>query len=302
MKAYTRSGIREISRKHGFRRSDSLGQNFLVDKNIIDKIVESAELDENSLVIEIGPGMGALTESLLEIAGKVVTIEIDSHIIPLLEENLGKNDKLEIINQDVLKVDFSEIITREKMRWKERGGTIGKVAVLGNLPYYITTPIIMGILEKEVEMDTMVIMMQKEVAERIVAKPGSKIYGALSIACQFYCETDYVATVPRTVFQPQPKVDSAVLKLDRRKSLPWEVSDRELFFKIVRAGFNQRRKTILNSVSTLDGLEKSELSDMLEQQKIDPRRRAETLSIEDFAGLSNRISENIHKTHKQTYK
>ncbi len=289
MKAHTRSGIREISQKHGFRRSDSLGQNFLVDKNIIDKIVESADIDEDSFVIEIGPGMGALTESLIEISGKVVAIEIDSHIIPLLEENLGKTDKLEIINQDVLKADLSEIIARERRRWKVEGRTIGKVAVLGNLPYYITTPIIMGILEKEVEMDTMVIMMQKEVAERIVAKPGSKTYGALSVACQFYCETSYVTTVPRTVFAPQPKVDSAVLRLDRRKVLPWDVEGRELFFKVVRAGFNQRRKTILNSVSTIEEIDKVGLSDILEGLGIDPRRRAETLSIEDFAKLTKEI-------------
>lgn len=289
MKAYTRSGIREMSQRHGFRRSDSLGQNFLVDKNIIEKIVESAELDKNSLVIEIGPGMGALTESLVEIAGKVVAIEIDTHLIPLLEESLGKNENLEIINQDVLKADISEIIKSEKSRWNEAGRTIERVAILGNLPYYITTPIIMGILEKEVEMDTMVIMMQKEVAERIVAKPGSKTYGALSIACQFYCETRYVTTVPRTVFQPVPKVDSAVLRLDRRKELPWDVRDRGFFFRVVRAGFNQRRKTILNSISTLEEIDKAELQDVLLGLEIDPKRRAETLSIEDFAKLANII-------------
>ncbi|KGF09632.1 hypothetical protein HMPREF1635_01685 [Clostridiales bacterium S5-A14a] len=290
MKPYTRSAIRDISERHGFRRADSLGQNFLVDRNIIEKIIDAAELNQETLVIEVGPGMGALTQMAAEKAGKVIAIEIDRHLIPVLNEVLGPIENVEIINRDILKTDINELIVAERKNFSDSGRELKRVVILGNLPYYITTPIIMGILEKEVDMDTMVIMMQKEVADRIVATPGGKTYGALSIACQFFCETNYVTTVPRTVFQPQPKVDSAVLRLDKRKELPWEIGagGRELFFKVVRAGFNMRRKTLLNALSAM-GIDKTDLKDILKSVEIDPSRRAETLSIQEFARISNKI-------------
>lgn len=290
MKPYTRNAVREISEKHGFRRADSLGQNFLVDRNIIEKIIDAAELTENTLVIEIGPGMGALTQVAAEKAGKVIAVEIDRHLIPVLGEVVGHLDNVEIINQDILKTDINELIESEKKNFATSDHEIDKVVILGNLPYYITTPIIMGILERQIEMDTMVIMMQKEVAERIVATPGGKTYGALSIACQFFCETNYVATVPRTVFQPQPKVDSAVLRLDKRAELPWEIGagGRKLFFEVVRAGFNRRRKTLLNALTAL-GMDKEDLKSILDGAGVEPSRRAETLSIKEFANVADAI-------------
>ena len=290
MKPYTRKAVREISEKHGFRRADSLGQNFLVDRNIIEKIIDAAELTENTLVIEIGPGMGALTQVAAKKAGKVIAVEIDRHLIPVLGEVVGHLDNVEIINQDILKTDINGLIESEKKNFAASDHEIDKVVILGNLPYYITTPIIMGILERQIEMDTMVIMMQKEVAERIVATPGGKTYGALSIACQFFCETNYVATVPRTVFQPQPKVDSAVLRLDKRAELPWEIGagGRKLFFEVVRAGFNRRRKTLLNALTAL-GMDKEDLKSILDGAGVEPSRRAETLSIQEFANVANAI-------------
>lgn len=290
MKPYTRNAVREISEKHGFRRADSLGQNFLVDRNIIEKIIDAAELTEGTLVIEIGPGMGALTQIAAEKAGKVIAVEIDRHLIPVLGEVVGHLDNVEIINQDILKTDINELIESEKKNFATSDHEIDKVVILGNLPYYITTPIIMGILEGDTKMDTMVIMMQKEVAERIVAEPGGKTYGALSIACQFFCETNYVTTVPRTVFQPQPKVDSAVLRLDKRTELPWEIGagGRKLFFEVVRAGFNRRRKTLLNALTAL-GIDKTELRSILDEAGVEPSRRAETLSIQEFANVANAI-------------
>lgn len=290
MKPYTRKAVREISDRHGFRRADSLGQNFLVDRNIIEKIIDAADLTKDTLVIEIGPGMGALTQIAAEQAAKVVAIEIDRHLIPVLDEVVGPLGNVKIINEDILKINLNDLIEAERKNFAHEGKKFEKIVILGNLPYYITTPIIMGILEREVNMDEMVIMMQKEVAERIVASPGGKTYGALSIACQFFCETQYVATVPRTVFQPQPKVDSAVLRLERRTELPWEIGagGRELFFKVVRAGFNMRRKTLLNALTAL-GIDKAELKSLLEGVKVEPSRRAETLSIQEFANISNAI-------------
>lgn len=290
MKPYTRKAVREISDRHGFRRADSLGQNFLVDRNIIEKIIDAADLTKDTLVIEIGPGMGALTQIAAEQAAKVVAIEIDRHLIPVLDEVVGPLGNVKIINEDILKINLNDLIEAERKSFADEGNKFEKIVILGNLPYYITTPIIMGILEKEINMDEMVIMMQKEVAERIVASPGGKTYGALSIACQFFCETQYVATVPRTVFQPQPKVDSAVLRLERRTELPWEIGagGRELFFKVVRAGFNMRRKTLLNALTAL-GIDKAELKSLLEGVKVEPSRRAETLSIQEFANISNAI-------------
>lgn len=280
MKLYAPSTIREIKDKYGFRLSKSLGQNFLTDKNIIDKIIEATEISEEDLVIEIGPGIGVLTAEAAQRAKKVAAIEIDRNLIPILEDTLRGFGNVEIINQDVLKTDLNGLIEEAQCC---------RTRIIGNLPYYITTPIIMGLLESHVKADSITIMMQKEVADRIKAEPGSKAYGALSAAVQYYCTVSTVAAVPKEVFFPAPKVDSAVLRLDIREEKPVELFSEELFFKCIRAGFGQRRKTLLNSISQLNDFTKEEIREALESAGIDEKRRAETLSLKEFAALANSL-------------
>lgn len=281
MKLYAPSTIREIKEKYGFRLSKGLGQNFLTDKNIIDKIIEATNITDEDLVIEIGPGVGVLTAEAALRARKVTAIEIDRNLIPILRDTLAEFSNVEIINADVLKTDINEIIDREKCT---------KVRIIGNLPYYITTPIIMYLLEGHVKMDSLTIMMQKEVADRIKAGPGSKTYGALSVAVQYYCEVQNVSSVPKEVFFPEPKVDSAVLKLSIRGEKPAEVLDEKMFFRCVRAGFGQRRKTLSNSLTGIGAVTKDEVNQCLAQVGIDQKRRAETLSLEEFARIANYFS------------
>ena len=285
MKLYAPSTINEIREKHGFRLSKSLGQNFLTDKNIIEQIVENACIGEDDLVIEIGPGIGVLTAEAAEYAGRVVAVEIDSNLIPILEETLSEYPNITVINQDVLKTDLTEIVNK----YKGRGG----VKIIGNLPYYITTPIIMKILEDRVPADSITIMMQKEVADRIKAGPGNKIYGALSVAVQYYCTVKQVALVPKEVFVPRPKVDSAVLRLDIRDSRPVELVDEKLFFACIKSGFGQRRKTLLNSLPGVAGFSKDDVKAVLQAADIDPVRRAETLDMGEFASIANIMTEYI---------
>lgn len=286
MKLYSPATINEIKTKHGFKLSKSLGQNFLTDKNIIDKIIEKSDIGENDLVIEIGPGIGVLTSAAAEEAGKVIAIEIDRNLIPILEETLSAYDNIEIINRDVLKTDFTEILEQnEEISGQKRRG----VKILGNLPYYITTPIIMKILEDRVPADSITIMLQKEVADRIKASPGTKTYGALSVAVQYYCTVSHVANAPKEIFVPQPKVDSTVIRLDIRKEKPVVLNSEEAFFAVVKAGFGQRRKTLLNSLTGVYGLTKEEIAAVMTTAGIDPVRRAETLSLEEFAALANTI-------------
>ncbi|MDD2217871.1 MAG: 16S rRNA (adenine(1518)-N(6)/adenine(1519)-N(6))-dimethyltransferase RsmA [Eubacteriales bacterium] len=286
MKLYARSTINEIRDKHKFRLSKSLGQNFLTDKNIIDKIIEAADISENDMVIEIGPGIGVLTAEAAQRAGHVVALEIDKNLIPILSETLALYNNVEIINADILKTDLNVIIERKKAE----DPTIRGVKIIGNLPYYITTPIIMKILEENVKADIVIVMMQKEVAERIKATPGGKIYGAISAAVQYYCEVIDVAKVSRHVFIPEPKVDSAVLRLDIREKKPVSLDDEDLFFACIKASFGQRRKTLLNSLTGICGLNKEETRGLLEAVGIDPIRRAETLSIEEFALIANQLT------------
>ena len=215
MKLYAPSTIKDIKERYGFKLSKSLGQNFLTDKNIIDRIVESAEIGPDDLVIEIGPGIGVITREASEAAKKVIAVEIDKNLIPILEETLGDCDNVEIINRDILKTDVNELIRNCKE-------CFSGVKIIGNLPYYITTPIIMKLLEDEVKADSITIMMQKEVADRIKAMPGTKAYGALSVAVQYYCTVEAVVNVPKDVFVPQPKVDSTVLRLSIREEKPVE--------------------------------------------------------------------------------
>ena len=285
MKLYAPSTIREIKEKYGFRLTKSLGQNFLTDKNIIDRSIEGAQIGENDLVIEIGPGIGVITYETSIAARKVIAVEIDRNLIPILAETLAERDNIEVVNRDILKTDVNALIAEAR----EKDPEIEKVRIIGNLPYYITTPIIMKLLEEAVCADGITVMMQKEVADRIKASAGNKTYGALSVAVQYYCEVEGVVNVPKEVFVPQPKVDSAVLNLKIRKEKPVELMDDQVFFQVVKAGFGQRRKTLNNSLMGVEGITKEIAGAALEAARIEPSRRAETLTLEEFAKLSNEV-------------
>ncbi|MBE6035895.1 MAG: 16S rRNA (adenine(1518)-N(6)/adenine(1519)-N(6))-dimethyltransferase RsmA [Clostridiales bacterium] len=286
MKLYAPSTIKQIKEEYGFRLSKSLGQNFLTDKNIIDKIIEESFINENDLVIEIGPGIGVLTSEAAAQAGKIIAVEIDKNLIPILQNTLGEYDNVEILNKDILKTDLNEVIEQNS---EINGQPVKAVRIIGNLPYYITTPIIMKILEDGVKADSITIMMQKEVADRIKAEAGKKAYGALSVAVQYYCTVHHVANVPKEVFMPQPKVDSTVIRLDIRKEKPVDLKDEKIFFQCVKAGFGQRRKTMLNSLTGVCGLSKEQVGRVMESIGIDSGRRAETMSIVEFAKLANSV-------------
>ena len=283
MKLYSPSTIADIRERYNFQLSRSLGQNFITDRSIIERIVEGAGVGENDLVIEIGPGIGVLTAEAAEASARVIAVEIDSKLIPILSETLAQYDNIKVINQDILKTDVNKIIEEEKAA----GNFTGAVRIIGNLPYYITTPIIMGLLESGVKADSITVMMQKEVADRIKASPGSKTYGAISAAVQYYCIVEQIASVPKEVFVPRPKVDSAVLNLHIRKEKPVELTDEKMFFACIRSGFGQRRKTLLNSLTGTAGLSKEDIRTILSTVGIDPVRRAETLNMEEFAAIAN---------------
>lgn len=285
MKLYTTSAIHEIEQQFGFRLSKSLGQNFLIDKNIRDKIVEGSLIGPEDLVIEIGPGVGVLTQLLAAQAEHVVAIEIDKGLIPILEETLQDYPNAEVVNEDVLSCDLKSLIESRK--------TKGAVRFVGNLPYYITTPIIMKILEERLPADSITVMVQKEVAERLAAKPGKKTYGAITVAVRYYCEVTKVVSAPREVFYPKPNVDSLVLRLDIRKECPVTLLDESVFFAVVKAGFGQRRKTLHNALTGLYGMDKSQTGEILDKAGIDPGRRAETLDMDEFALLANTITKEL---------
>ncbi len=269
----------EIIKKYGFKMTKSLGQNFLINENILDKIVESANICSDDVVLEIGTGIGTLTQRLCENAKKVIAVEIDKNLIPILNETLSEYDNITIINKDILKTDINEELKNLSVNQK--------IKVVANLPYYITTPIIMKVLEDKVNVDCMVLMLQKEVADRMNATPSTKDYGSLSIAVQYYCDTDIVCKVPKSSFIPEPNVDSLVLKLMVNEKRKVEINDEELFFKIVRGSFSKRRKTILNSLSNYEDLgDKDKIQKLLEISEIDAKRRGETLSIYEFANLA----------------
>lgn len=282
-KLYAPGTIRQLKDRHDFRLSKSLGQNFLTSQHVVEKIIEGSQIGPDDLVIEIGPGMGVLTAAAAPQCGKIIAVEIDSHLIPILEETLADYHNTEVVNQDVLKVDLNRLIEAEKSR--EWSG----IKIIGNLPYYITTPIIMKILENGVKADSITIMLQKEVADRICAGPGSKTYGAISVAVQYYCTVHAVAAVSKEVFFPKPKVDSAVIRLDIRRKKPVELCSEAVFFSVIKAGFGQRRKTLLNALTGVCGKTKEEISLVLGAVGIESSRRAETLSIEEFASLANEV-------------
>lgn len=287
MKLYSPATIKDIRERYGFRLTKSLGQNFLTDKNIIDNIIEASNIGENDLVIEIGPGIGVITKEAAAKAGSVIAVEIDKNLIPILQETLADETNVKIINRDILKTNLTAVIEEEKKNFPQ----MESVRIIGNLPYYITTPIIMKLLEDGVPADSITVMMQKEVADRIKAAPGNKERGALSVAVQYYCQVVKVTDVPKEVFVPAPKVDSTVLRLDIRKEKPVELKDDKLFFKAVKSGFAQRRKTLLNSLASGTGLGKDKIGQILEEAGIDPGRRAETLDIDEFAKIANGMFE-----------
>ncbi|OQM47089.1 16S rRNA (adenine(1518)-N(6)/adenine(1519)-N(6))-dimethyltransferase [Anoxybacillus sp. UARK-01] len=281
----TPARTREILNKYGFSFKKSLGQNFLIDTNILRRIVDFAELSNETGVIEIGPGIGALTEQLARQAKKVISFEIDQRLLPILADTLSLYSNIRIIHQDVLKANIQHIIDEELAE-------IHDIMVVANLPYYVTTPIIMKLLTDRLPIRGIVVMLQKEVADRISASPGTKDYGSLSIAIQYYTKAETVMNVPRTVFMPQPNVDSAVIRLTKREKPAVEVVDESFFFQVVRASFGQRRKTILNNlISHLPNgkQQKENIERGLADSGIDSKRRGETLTIQEFAALSNRL-------------
>lgn len=284
MKLYEPSTIKKIREEYGFRFSKSLGQNFLTDKNIIDEIVDGAGIGQEDTVLEIGPGIGVITYEAAQLAKKVIAVEIDKSLLPILAETLSEYDNVKVINEDILKLDINKLIEDEGME---------NVKIMGNLPYYITTPIIMKILEEGVKASSITIMMQKEVADRIKAGPGTKAYGALSVAVQYYCTVDKVASVPRSVFVPQPNVDSVVLRLNIRSEKAVKLDNEKLFFDCVKAGFGQRRKTLLNSLQKVNGVDKKIVMQSLASAGIEESRRAETLTIEEFALIANEVNKRL---------
>lgn len=286
---------KEILDKYGFSFKKSLGQNFLIDPNILRNIVSHANLTKKTGVIEVGPGIGALTEHIARSAGKVVAFEIDGRLLPVLEDTLSPYDNVTIVHQDILEADLTQVMTEHFEDYDD-------VVVVANLPYYVTTPIIMKFLHGKVPISGMVIMMQKEVADRITAIPGTKAYGSLSIAIQYYMDAEVSMIVPKTVFMPQPNVESAVLRLTRKEVAPAEVIDEDFLFIVSKGSFIQRRKTILNNLqsSLPDGkAKKDQILQAFEKSDIEPGRRGETLSIQEFAKLSNALYEDFYKERKK---
>lgn len=276
---------KEILEKYGFSFKKSLGQNFLIEPNILHNIVAHAELTEKVGVIEIGPGIGALTEHLARHAGKVVAYEIDGRLLPVLEDTLSPYDHVKVIHQDILEADVKATV-------QEHFADVASVHVVANLPYYITTPILMKLLSDNLPIQNMTIMIQKEVAERMAAQPNSKEYGSLTIAVQYYTEAEIVMNVPKTVFTPQPNVESSVLKLTIRKKAPVDVRDETFFFEVVRASFTHRRKTLRNNLQAYfkGKLTKEDLGQVFIDANIDGSRRGESLTITEFANVANGLS------------
>ena len=281
----TPSATKEIINKYSFAFQKKFGQNFLIDSNVLESIIRGAEITKDDFVLEIGPGIGTMTQYLCEAARQVVAVEIDKMLIPILEDTLSEYDNVEVINQDVLKVDIKSL-AEEKNNGKP-------IKVVANLPYYITTPIIMGLFESHVPIDSITIMVQKEVADRMQTGPGSKDYGALSLAVQYYATAKVILNVSATCFMPRPNVDSAVIKLTRHKEPTVNVADEKLMFKIIRASFNQRRKTLVNGLKNSPELSFSKEQIVKAVEKIGKPEtiRGEALTLEEFAELANAFTE-----------
>lgn len=277
----------EILNKYKFVFQKKFGQNFLIDTHVLDKIIAAAEITKDDFVLEIGPGIGTMTQYLACVARKVVAVEIDKALIPILEDTLSDYDNARVINNDVLKVDIA------KLAEEENGGK--PIKVVANLPYYITTPIIMGLFENHVPIKSITVMVQKEVADRMQVGPGTKEYGALSLAVQYYAKPEIVAIVPPNCFMPRPNVGSAVIRLTRHKEVPVQVNDEKLMFKIIRASFNQRRKTLANGLNNAPDihLSKEVIQESIEELGVPVTIRGEALTLQQFAQLSNIIGSKI---------
>ena len=275
----------EVLQKYDFKFQKKFGQNFLIDTHVLDKIIRAANITKDDMVLEIGPGIGTMTQYLAEAAGKVIAVEIDKNLIPILEDTLSDYDNVRVINDDVLKVDL------RKLADEENGGR--PVKVVANLPYYITTPIIMGLFENGVPVESITVMVQKEVADRMQTGPGNKDYGALSLAVQYYADPYIVANVPPNCFMPRPNVGSAVIRLTRHAVPPVQVKDEDQMFEIIRASFNQRRKTLANGLNNSDKLKlpKEVIIEAIEQLGKGAAVRGEALTLEEFARLSDYITE-----------
>ena len=272
-----------VLQKYNFAFQKKFGQNFLIDTHVLDKIIRSAEITPEDMVLEIGPGIGTMTQYLACAAGKVIAVEIDRALIPILEDTLDGFDNVTVLNEDILKVDIAELAEREN------GGR--PIKVVANLPYYITTPIIMGLFEKHVPVKSITVMVQKEVAERMQVGPGTKDYGALSLAVQYYAKPYIVANVPPNCFMPRPKVGSAVIRLERYGEPPVQVDDEKLLFRIIRASFNQRRKTLANGMKNSPELDytKEQIEAAIESLGKGAGVRGEALNLEEFAALTNSL-------------
>lgn len=269
-----------VLQKYNFNFQKKYGQNFLIDTHILEKIIKESAITKDDLVLEIGPGIGTMTQYLAENAREVVAVEIDKNLIPILRDTLSAYDNVTVLNEDILKVDISKI-AEEKNQGKP-------IKVVANLPYYITTPIIMGLFESHVPLDSITIMVQKEVADRMQVGPGTKDYGALSLAVQYYAKPEIVANVPPNCFMPRPKVGSAVIKLSRYENPPVSVKKEAFLFALIRASFNQRRKTLVNGLANAGlGITKEQITEALEKMNLSPSVRGEALTLEQFAELSN---------------
>lgn len=272
----------EILKKYNFTFQKRFGQNFLIDGHVIEKIISAAEITKEDTVLEIGPGIGTMTQYLAEAAGRVYAVEIDKNLLPVLAETLAEYDNVEVVNDDILKVDISALV-----------GDVSSLKVVANLPYYITTPIIMGLFENHIPTDSITVMVQKEVAARMQAGPGTKDYGALSLAVQYYAQPYIVANVPPNCFMPRPNVASAVIRLTRWENAPVKVKDEKLMFKLIRASFNQRRKTLQNGIHNSSELpySKEQVVEALRAMGLPESIRGEALTLEQFARLSDIIGE-----------
>lgn len=274
--------LKDLLKKHDFRFKKRFGQNFISDPGLLNKIARTAEITEDDIVVEIGPGAGTLTKALAKDAKKVIAIEIDKDLIPVLKDNLAEVENVTVVEGDALKVDLDKLVydlVGEKRKYK----------IVANLPYYITTPLIMHFLESDFNIERIVIMVQKEVAERLKAQPSTKEYGAITVNVNLLADVNLAFIVPRTVFIPQPDVDSAIIDLKVLSEMPYDVKDISSFKKLVKAAFNQRRKTLSNALKTL-GLEKEVIEGILIQCEVNPKRRGETLTLEEFVRVSNEIS------------
>lgn len=276
---------KNIMRKYGIKANKSLGQNFLINSEVVESIVNSSEISEEDMVIEIGPGLGTLTKYLIEKAGKVLCIELDTRMIEILEDRFAENTNFEVINQDVLKVDLNKIINENK-----ESGNIKHVKIVANLPYYITTPIIMKLLEEKLDIQSITVMIQKEVADRLIEIPGGKNTGAITYSVYYYCESQKIMEVPNSSFIPEPEVTSEVIKMNLRNKPAVDLENPKVMFMIIKSAFMQRRKTLLNALTnTKVFLNKEEGLQILKKLNLDENVRAESLTIEDFANIAKEI-------------